>query len=187
VRDRSVGIVKTAQRIASTVLIVAAIVVGAADAAIYAIATTSLGAGTTAAGFDLLDLANRLAAIVAALAGLAVVVRTLGARRIAVPAFTLLLVSGITAVVAVGLWTIGVTLFALSNQAVLDAPAGQVAGSPELQLSSLISGVMGSGLVLAPVPAILAVTSALIPLIAVARRVVARVAVVEGRTGIEPA
>jgi hypothetical protein len=179
--------VTTPQRIASIVLIVAALAAGVADAVAYTLAVTSLRTGTSAAGFDLLDLANHLAAVVAALAGLAVVVRTFGSRRLAVPAFTLLLVSGITALIAGGLWMIGVPLFELSNQAVLDAGAGQVAGSPELRLSSLLSGVMGSGLVLAPVPEILAVAAALIPLIALARRMFARAVVVEGMTGVEAA
>jgi hypothetical protein len=177
----------TPQRIASIVLIVAALLAGVVDAIAYVVTFTRFGVGPSVAAFDALDLANHLAAVVAALAGLAVVVRTLGSRRIAVPAFTLLLVSGITALITGGLWTIGVTLYRVANQAVLDAPGGTIPGSPELRLVSLLSGVMGSGYVLAPVPVILAVAAALIPFIAIARRVIVRVKVVERMTGIEPA
>lgn len=159
--ERTVCRMATSRRIAWAALVIAAIVGFIIDASVYAAAVASLLDGTSVAGFDSLALANHLAAVVAALAALAVVVRTFGAKRVTVPAFSLLLASGITALIAGGLYGIGATLFPISNQTVIDK-GGNVPGSAALELNSLLSGVMGSGYDLAPVPVVLAIGALLV-------------------------
>ncbi len=66
------------------------------------------------------------------------------------------LASGITGLIAVGLYAIGESLFPISNQTVIDN-GGNIPGSAALQLNSLLSGVMGSGYDLAPAPVVLAI------------------------------
>ena len=159
------------QRITFVVLAAAAAVAGLVDAVTYVSATASLARATSLAGFDALDIANHLAIAVAVLAALAAVVCNLGARRLAVPAFSLLLVSGITALIAGGLYSIGTTLFHAASVSIRADIGSATPGSPILQLYSLISAVMGSGYVLAPVPVVFAVAAVLVPLLAVARSV----------------
>ena len=154
--ERTVCPMAIYQRFATLALIAAAIVVSIIDVAVYSLAVASLLGGASVAGFDSLALANHLAAVVAALAALSVIARTVGAKRVTVPAFSLLLASGITGLIAVGLYAIGKTLFPISNQTVIDN-GGNIPGSAALQLNSLLSGVMGSGYDLAPAPVVLAI------------------------------
>jgi len=158
----------TVQRVASVALVVASIVGGVIDVSVYAVAVASLLGGTSVAGFDLLALANHLAGVIAALAALSVIVRAFGAKRVTVPAFSLLFASGITALIAGGLYATGETLFPISNQTVIDN--GNVPGSAALELNSLLSGVMGSGYDLAPVPIVLAIGGLLVWAMAGLRR-----------------
>jgi len=159
--ERTVCLMPSSRRIAFVALVIAAIVGAIIDVSVYAVAVASLLGGTSVAGFDSLAFANHLAAVVAALAVLSVVARTFGAKRVMVPAFSLLLASGITALIAGGLYAIGKTLFTISNQTVIDN-GGNVPGSAALELNSLLSGVMGSGYDLAPVPVVLAIGALLV-------------------------
>ena len=130
------------------VILAVAISAAAIDAALFVTALGQLSNGPDALGYTLLLWANKLASIVAVLAIAVVAARTLGGGRILVPSLGLLLASGITGAVALGLFLLGGNL------------AGYDSGD---QLQSLLLALRGTGQDLAPVPLFLVAGTAVLP------------------------
>jgi len=136
------------------VILAVAIAAAAVDIALYATALAQLTDGPDALGYELLLWANKLAGIVAVLAVAVVAARAFSGGRILVPSLGLLLASGVTGAVALGLFALGGTL------ASFDAPVA---------LNSLLLALRGSGQDLAPVPLFLAAGAAVMPFVSYLR------------------
>lgn len=136
------------------VLIAIAAAAAIVDAALYGTALAQLQNGPDAVGYDLLAWANKLASIVAILAVAVVAARAFAGGRILVPSMMLLLSSGLTGAVALGLFALGRALLRYEM--------------PQ-QLQSLLLAVQGTGQDLAAVPMFLVAGAAVLPFVAFVR------------------
>jgi len=149
-----------------TIVLMVAILAGAVNVAGYIYAFANLEDGPSPSGWDALAFSNHLAPVVAGLAALAVIVRSFMSGRVLAPSLGLLLASGVTALIAGGLYLLGHTMVAISNDTVLDWSTP----SRELDLNSLLLGVQGSGYDLVPVPLVLLVAALIVLAVARVRR-----------------
>jgi hypothetical protein len=129
------------------ILLVFAVVAGAVDALLFALAIGNLAQGPSPLGYDFLASANRAAALVATAAAAAAISKSFATPRAIVVSVQLLLAGGIAAGIAGGLYALGAGL------------AGFAPEAQPIELNSLLLAVQGTGYDLGAVPMVLVVAA----------------------------